>query len=174
MNRTALYLSAGLFFVLIQTSFLSAFPIRPLKPEFLLILTIYLALHESLVKGGVLVYLLGCLYDASAGSFLGLHGLTLLLLYFSTRIIASRMNTESSSALLLLVGLGTILHAFNLFFALAYFADVVSSLSLIVRQLFPQILLNLLAAGLLVMFFNALQRYFPRLIIPGIQHLDDN
>lgn len=173
MSRTLVYLLSGLSVVLLQTTFLAVLPLRPLKPEFLLILTIYLALHESLIKGGLLVYLLGCLYDGFAGPFLGLHGFAFLLLYFVTRVIASRMNTESSGSLIFLVGIGTLLHTVIVFLALAYFADVAGSIWLIFSQLFPQLLLNLLATGLLILLFSTVQRRFPHLIIPGVRHLDD-
>ncbi|MBW6510527.1 MAG: rod shape-determining protein MreD [Desulfuromonadaceae bacterium] len=173
MSRLIVYLLTGLLVVLVQTAFLAFFPLRPLKPEFLLILTVYLALHESLIKGGLLVYLFGSLYDVFAGPFWGLHGFTFLLVYYFTRGIASRMNTESSASLIVLVGSGTILHVAALFFSLAYFADISGGVWLIFWQLFPQTLLNLLATGLLIMFLSTLQRRFPRLDIPGVQRLDD-
>ncbi|MDH3454541.1 MAG: rod shape-determining protein MreD, partial [Desulfuromonadales bacterium] len=78
MNRTLIYLAMAGVAVVLQTVLLPLVLQGYFKPDLILILVIYLGLHEEPRRGGVLVYLLGWCYDGVAGVFPGLNGFILL------------------------------------------------------------------------------------------------
>ena len=103
MNRTLFYLSLAGIAVVLQTALLPPFLQGDYKPDLVLLLVVYLGLHEDRWRGGLLVYLMGWLFDGVGGAFPGLYGFVLLTIFLAVRGIVSRVNTESSALLLLLV-----------------------------------------------------------------------
>jgi rod shape-determining protein MreD len=172
MTRLFAYLSLGFFFLLLQTTLLPALLPLHFKPDLLLILVVYLGLHEGYVRGGALSYVLGCLQDVFAAGYPGLHGLALLGVFLALRGVVARLNAESSVLLLLLVAIGTLLQSALLLFALGFFADAGALWVIILKGLLPQILLNLLAAFLLIRITTwLLRRFAPHLKVPGLWRL---
>lgn len=173
MTRLVVYFSLGFVFLLMQTTVLPALLPLHFKPDLLLILVVYLGLNEGYVRGGSLAYVFGCLQDVFAAGYPGLYGLALLGVFLAVRGMVARLNTESSVLLLLLVGVGTLLQSALLLFALGFFADAGALWLIILKGLLPQIMLNLLAAFLLIRITLGLQRRFaPRLKLPGLRRLD--
>ena len=143
------------------------------KPDLLLVLVIYLGLHEGPWRGGLLVYLLGWSYDGMAGTFPGLNGFVMLGIFLAVRGIVTRVNTESSPLLLLLVSVGTVLQTVMAAFALDFFSQTARIWPQMVLQLPLQLLLNFLAALVLLRVTVRLQRIFmPRRDLPGLRKLD--
>jgi rod shape-determining protein MreD len=173
MTRVLIYfLLAALFLVLQVTLFPSLFS-GYFKPELLLILVVYLSLHESFAIGSGLAYALGLLQDVFAGSALGLYGLAFLATFMAGRSLAARVNTESTLLLLLMVAAGSLLQGLVLVFALGILADSGIAWLVVLRQLPQQLLINLLAGAAVLLLTLRLQRRFaPRCNIPGLQHLD--
>lgn len=173
MSRVLAYFLLGLVFLLLQASVLPRVLPFATKPDLLLVLVIYLGLHEGYLRGAGLCYLLGCLLDVFAGSSMGLYGTASLVTFLVVRGAAGRLNTESSLLLLVMVLCGTLFQVVVLVFPLGYFADAGSLWYVILRHLVPQVLLNLAAAFLLLRGALWLQRrLFPRVVLPGLQHLD--
>jgi rod shape-determining protein MreD len=173
MKRVVAYLFLGVVFVLFQTTLLSRLLPFQTKPDLLLILIVYLGLTENFLRGSFLAYLFGCLLDVFSGSYLGLCGLTFLVIFLAVRGTASHFNTESSLLLLFMVFCGTLLQSAVLILALVFFVDAGSSWLIILGSLLPQLLLNLLAALVLLWVLPRLQRRFlPFLAIPGLHRLD--
>lgn len=173
MNRTLVYFVLAGLVVVLQTVLLPVFLRTDLKPDLILILVVYLGLHEGPWRGGLLVYLMGCFYDGVAGAFPGLHGFVLLGIFLAVRGIVTRVNTESSPLLLLLVLSGTLLQSVLLAFALDFFRQESVLWSQIVWQLPAQLLLNFVAALVLLRLIVWLQRTFlPRSALPGLRKLD--
>jgi len=174
MKRILGYLLLGYLSVLIQTA---PWPqVMPLatRPDLILVLVVYLGLIETPLRGGVLAYLLGACLDAMAGSHQGLHGVTLLLLFYVVRFAADRFNTESSRLVLLMVGVGTLLYA-GLQILFASFADAGPIWLQILRVIVPQTLLNMLAALLLLKLApHLLRRLAPRSDLPTLRRMDKN
>jgi len=169
MRRTFVYFILGFVFLVMQTTLLAAMLPLHFKPDLLLILVVYLGLNEGYVRGGALSYILGCLQDVFAAGYPGLHGLALLCTFLAVRGAAARLNTESSTLLLLLVSAGTLLQAALLLFALGFFAEAGALWVIILIGILPQVLLNLLAASLLLKAAAWLQRRFaPRFKLPGL------
>lgn len=173
MNRTLVYLAMAGIGVILQTVLMPTLLLGYYKPDFLLILVIYLGLHEAPLKGGLLVYLMGWCYDGVAGVFPGLHGFVLLGLFLSVRGIVTRVNTESSALLLLLVAAGTVLQSAMIAFALDFFGRTVQFWPQIAWQLPVQILINFMTAFVLLKLTVWFQKTFmPRATLPGLRKLD--
>lgn len=169
MTRVFVILVLGFFFILLQTALFPRILPFALKPDLLLILTVYLGLNEGYVRGGGLAYLMGCFQDVFAGQYLGLYGMAALAVFLIVRGAAGRLNTESSLLLLFLVFCGTFLEGGILFFSLGFFADAGPLLPLFLKHLIPQSLLNLAAAIVLLLIAARLQRHLaPRVEIPGV------
>ena len=170
--RITLYLFVGLLCMLFQTAlFPRLFPVY-LKPDLLLILVVYLGVNEEYGSGGLLAYLFGCLLDVFAGSYVGMYGLSFLVLFFTVRGTVSYFNSENPLLLLFLVFCGTLLEAAMLIL-LGFLAQVGELWIIVVRWIVPQLLLNITIAYLLLAVITRLQRQFPRLKIPGLSRLDE-
>lgn len=173
MNRNVIYLAMAGIGVVLQTVLMPTLLQGYYKPDFILILVIYLGLHEAPIKGGILVYLIGWCYDGVAGAFPGLHGFLLLGIFLAVRGIVTRVNTESSPLVLLLVIAGTVLHSAMTAFALDFFGQTVRIWPQIAWQTPVQVLINFVAAFVLLRLSVWLQRTFmPRKSLPGLRKLD--
>ncbi len=173
MNRTLIYLAMAGVAVVLQTVLLPVLLQGYHKPDLLLILVVYLGLHEESRRGGLLVYLLGWAYDGVAGGFPGLNGFVLFAVFLAVRGIVSRVNTESSPLLLMLVVAGTALQFVMLAFALDFFSQTTGVWSQMAWQMPVQLLLNFIAALVLLRLSVWLQRTFmPRKTLPGLRKLD--
>lgn len=173
MNRTLIYLAMAGVGIILQTVLLPLIISGGYKPDLLLILVVYLGLHEGPWRGGLLVYLFGCFYDGVAGVFPGLHGFVLLGIFLAVRAVVTRVNTESSPLLLLLVLAGTVLDSVLTAFALDFFSHTARIWPQMAWHLPVQLLLNFLAALILLRMTVWLQRTFmPRKDLPGLRKLD--
>ena len=173
MNRILFYLALAGVALTFQTVLLPLFLPNSYKPDLILLLVIYLGLHEKLWSGGLLVYSIGRGCDVFAGSFPGLHGFVLLAIFLAVRAIVSRVNAESSALLLGLVFLGTVLQGALTVFALEFFLVDAQFWPQILWALPPQILINLVAAFLLLKVALWFQlRFLPRRGMPGLRKVD--
>lgn len=173
MNRTLVYFALAGIAVVLQTVVLPFVLQGDYKPDLVLLLVVYLGLHEKLWRGGLIVYLMGWLFDGVGGAFPGLYGFVLLAIFMAVRGLVTRVNTESSVLLLLLVMAGTVLQAAIVSFALDFFRQDVSVLAQITWQLPIQLLLNFIAAVVFLTLAVWLQRTFlPRSRLPGLRKLD--
>jgi rod shape-determining protein MreD len=173
MTRIFVYLLLGISFLVMQTALFPRILPSDLKPDLLLILTIYIGLNEKALRGGILVYTLGCFLDALSGNYPGLYGMVLLVIFLTVRSVVGCLNAESSILLLFMVGCGTLLEAALLIFPLGFFADAGALWSIVLPRLMPQALLNMAAAFLLLKGVTRLQKKFkPRAGIPGLSRLD--
>lgn len=173
MNRVLIYLLLGGIAIVLQSALLAHFLPHGFKPDLILILVIYLGLHERTWRGAALVYGLGWAYDVFAGNFPGLHGFVLLGIFLSVRAIVSRVNAESSLLLMGLVLLGSLLQAALTLFALEFFVEGGDFWPVILWPLPLQICLNVLAAFILLrLALWAQLRFVPRRRVPGLHKLD--
>ena len=173
MNRSLIYLAMAGIAVILQTVLLPLVLQGYYKPDLILILVIYLGLHAGPWRGGLLVYLIGWCYDGVAGVFLGLNGFVLLGIFLVVRGVVTRVNAESSPLLFLLVAGGTVLQFALEAFALDFFSQATRIWPQMVWQLPVQLLLNLIAALILLYLTVRLQRTFmPRKDLPGLRKLD--
>lgn len=173
MNRVLVYLLLAGAAVVVQTVFMPLFLPGYYKPDFILILVVYMGLHEGPWRGGMLVYLMGWCFDGVSGAFPGLNGFVLLAIFLAIRAIVARVNAESSALILLLVMAATILQSALVAFAIDFFKAGVLIWPYIAWQLPIQLLLNFTTAFILLRITVWLQRTFlPRKNLPGLRKLD--
>lgn len=173
MNRPLAYFSLAGIAVVLQTVILPLLLGGYYKPDLVLILVVYLGLHEGPWRGGLLVYLMGWCFDGMSGAFPGLNGFVLLGIFLAVRGIVTRVNTESSALILLLVMAGTLLQSAMVAFAIDFFKQDVRIWPQIAWQLPVQLLLNFIAAFVLLKLSVWLQQTFlPRKKLPGLRKLD--
>ncbi|MHB8708508.1 MAG: rod shape-determining protein MreD [Desulfuromonadales bacterium] len=168
MMRVLNYVFLAALALLLQTVLLPPFFPGGVKPDLVLLLTIWIGLRESPWRGGLLIYGLGWLYDAYAGTFPGLHGFVLLTVFLVVSGMATRLNTESLPLLWCLIVGGTLLQGALTVFAIEFFADTEQFWAVMLHCLPAQILFNLLAGYLLrtigLRFPKAAERIPPGLL----------
>jgi len=147
--RLLTYLGLAWLALLLQTVMLPPLLAGGVKPDLILLLTIWIGLRESPWQGGALVYGLGWLYDAYAGVYPGLHGFVLLAVFLTVSGLVTRLNTDSLPLLWCLVGGATLMQGVLTVFALEFFAEAESFWLVLLRNLPAQMLCNLLAGYLL-------------------------
>ncbi len=173
MSRTLIYFALAGIAVVVQSVFMPLLLQGYYKPDLVLILVVYLGLHEGPWRGGAMVYLMGWCFDGVSGAFPGLNGFVLLSIFLAIRAIVTRVNTESSALILLLVMAGTILQSVLVAFAVDFFKAGVLIWPQIAWQLPVQLLLNFVAAFILLRITVWLQKTFlPRRDLPGLRKLD--
>ena len=165
MMRVLGYLLLAGLALLLQTVLLPPFFPGGTKPDLILLLAIWIALREPAWHGGALVYVLGWIYDAYAGTFPGLHGFVLLTVFLTIAGMATRLNTESLPLVWCLVGGGTLLQGALTVFAIEFFADTRQFWVALLRALPSQLVLNLAAAYVLRALGLRLSRFYRRLPI---------
>jgi len=94
MRRLILPLLVGIFFLVFQTTFLSSFPIQRIRPDVLLIFTLYLAFVFSPIFGGVLAFFLGYLMDLFSGNTLGFYTFSRPLVFLTAQLLKERFYLE--------------------------------------------------------------------------------
>jgi len=171
MTRVLILLAIVLFCLLLQTSLLPALLPVGVRPELLLLLTVYLMLVEDFIRGSMLAWSAGWLLDVTAGSFLGLHAVVYLTIFLVGRWAIRSLNGENRFLLLVMVAVVSFLQPL-LLLLFGVFADLGGMWLVIVQRLVSQAVTNILAAALLLMLVRHLQlRYPARLRIPGFTHL---
>jgi rod shape-determining protein MreD len=97
MKRFAPLLLAGIFLLILQTTWLSFFPIQRIRPDLLLIFTLYLAFLFPPFLGGILAFFMGYLMDLFSGNTLGLYAFSRTIVFFATQFLKERFYLEGFS-----------------------------------------------------------------------------
>ncbi len=95
MKRIATLLFIGMLFWVIQTTWLSVPIIQKVRPDLLLLLTLFLGLSSSPIAGGMLAFFFGYLTDLFSGNGFGLFVFSRPLLFFGTQLFQNRLYLES-------------------------------------------------------------------------------
>ena len=157
MKNALLMLLLGLGVIFLQTwLFPSLFPFR-LKPDLFLIIVVYIGIYAGFCRGAVFSLFFGWFQDVFAGNSMGLYGLVFLIIYFMVRFGASRFNVEALGTFYYLVFFGTLAEAFLVCFFQAFFTDAGMLWYVVIQNLFPQVLLNMLFAFLLLRILQLVQ-----------------
>ena len=98
MKRVAPPLLIGIFFLLLQTTLLSSFPVQRFRPDLLLIFTLYLAYLFPPIFGGILAFFMGYLMDLFSGNALGFYTLSRPLVFFVAQFFKERFYLEGFSS----------------------------------------------------------------------------
>ena len=97
MRRFVPLLLAGILLLILQTTWLSFFPIQRIRPDLLLIYTLFLAFLFPPFLGGILAFFMGYLMDLFSGNNLGFYALSRTLVFFATQFLKERFYLEGFS-----------------------------------------------------------------------------
>ena len=97
MKRVIPPLLGGIFFLILQTTVLSSFPIQRVRPDILLIFTLYLAFLFPPIFGGILAFFIGYLMDLYSGNTLGFYAFSRPLVFFAAQFFKERFYLEEFS-----------------------------------------------------------------------------
>lgn len=95
MKKVIPPLFVGVFFLTFQTTLLASFPIHRIRPDIVLILTLYLGLSYPPISGGILAFFIGYLMDLFSGSSFGLYAFSRPLIFYFAQIFKDRVYLES-------------------------------------------------------------------------------
>jgi len=95
VKRIFFPLILGVLFLMVQTTWLTLVPIRRIRPDIVLILTLYLGLSSSPISGGIFVFFLGYLMDLFSGNGFGLYAFSRPFLFYCAQFLKGRIYLES-------------------------------------------------------------------------------
>jgi rod shape-determining protein MreD len=94
MRRIAVPLLLGILFITLQTTLLASPPIQRIRPDIVLILTLYLGLSYPPISGGILAFVMGYLMDLFSGNSFGLYTFSRPLLFYVAQLFNGRFYLE--------------------------------------------------------------------------------
>ena len=98
MRRIILLLFLGVLFLTFQTTVVASLPIQRVRPDIILILTLYLSLTSSPFLSGILAFFMGYLVDLFSGNSLGLYAFTRPLIFYAAKLYHDRFYLEGFPA----------------------------------------------------------------------------
>ena len=90
MKRFVPLLLVGILLLILQTTLLSLSPIERIRPDLLLIFTLYLAFLFPPILGGILAFFIGYLMDLFSGNTLGVYTFSRTLVFFGAQFFKER------------------------------------------------------------------------------------
>ena len=155
MKRFVPLLLAGILLLILQTTWLSFFPVQRIRPDFLLVFTLYLAFLFPPFLGGILAFFMGYLMDLFSGNTLGLYAFSRTLAFFATQFLKERFYLEGYSFQFLFAFIFSILEGGLLLVLINGLDPAFENLYLsLLTFLFPQSFCTGLAAPLLFLLFK--------------------
>jgi len=94
MRRILFPLFLGILFLTLQTTLLKSLPVQSIRPDIVLILTLYLGLSYPLISGGILAFFMGYLMDLFSGNVLGLYTFSRPLIFYIAQLFKGRFYLE--------------------------------------------------------------------------------
>lgn len=108
MGLLALVMIAAIAGLLLQTTVFHLLPFGSAMPDVILILCVYLGLHQRSVVGAAGAFLLGYFTDNFAGNVVGLHAFAMSLVFILVYLVSRRLwmdNVISNVALVFVASL---------------------------------------------------------------------
>jgi rod shape-determining protein MreD len=109
MRRILLIILLGMVVLTVQTTLLRFFPIQRIRPDFVLIFTLYLGFSTPPVFGALLAFFLGCFVDLFSGNAFGLYTFSRPLLFYGAYLFKSKFYVEGFSSQFIFVFFGAFL-----------------------------------------------------------------
>jgi rod shape-determining protein MreD len=159
MKQISSYLLIGLFIILVQTALLPHLISTQLRPDLVLILVLHISLKAKSCNAAIYAWSLGCLLDVFSGTTLGLYGITMLVIFYATMTISQQLSYDNNTALFFATILATIGQNILLVIILLSFSETNHSWLPIIQQLPKQLMVNLLAVGIISVVLQPLKRW---------------
>ena len=115
MRRSFAIALAGIASMLLQTAVFPVLLPSSLAPNLLLVLVIYLGVHQFGAPGAIGAFLLGYFLDTFSGTLLGLHAFAFTAVYLGVHQVARVLWTEAGLPAVLIVFLAACAYAFLVF-----------------------------------------------------------
>ena len=103
MKRILLFILLGVLVLTLQTTLPGLFPIQRIRPDFMLIFTLFLGFSFPPVPGAILAFFLGYLVDLFSGNSFGVHAFSRPLLFYGAYLFKSKFYLEGFSSQFILV-----------------------------------------------------------------------
>jgi rod shape-determining protein MreD len=98
MKRVLLFILLGVIVLTLQTTLLGFFPIQRIRPDFMLIFTLFLGFLFPPGPGAILAFFLGYLMDLFSGSTFGFYAFSRPLLFYGAYLFKSKFYLEGFSS----------------------------------------------------------------------------
>jgi len=103
MRRIILPFFFGIIVLTFQTTLLASLPIQRIRPDMILILTLYLSFSCPPIFGGILALFMGYLVDLFSGNSFGLYTFSRPLIFYAAKLFKDRFYLEGIRAQILFV-----------------------------------------------------------------------
>jgi rod shape-determining protein MreD len=127
--------------LLLQTTFLPLAAIGRATPDLLLIMCVYLGLHQHTVGGAVGAFFLGYLQDTFSGSVLGLNAFGMCLVFTIVYLTSRRLWVDNAISKVVVVFLASVLKTLAILALVALFMSVDGLSNSVLRYLFIEAML---------------------------------
>lgn len=107
--------------LLLQTTVLPLAALGRATPDLLLIICVYLGLHQHSVAGAFGAFLLGYLQDTCSGSVVGLNAFAMCLVFSLVYLTSRRLWVDNAVSKVVLVFLASVLKTAVVLLLIAYF-----------------------------------------------------
>jgi rod shape-determining protein MreD len=124
LRLVAVYVAAAIVALLLQTTVLHQMTGGRVIPDLVLVLCVYLGLHEHSVAGVTGAFLLGYLLDSFSGSVVGLNAFAMTSVYVVVYLMSRRLWMDNVLSAVAMAFLGTVLKGVLVTVALAAYLAV--------------------------------------------------
>src|SRR5262249_36861487 len=115
VRRSLAIALAGIASMLLQTAVFPVLLPSSLAPNLLLVLVVYLGVHQFGAPGAIGAFLLGYFLDTFSGTLLGLHAFAFAAVYLGVHQVARVLWTEAGLPAVLIVFVAACAYAFLVF-----------------------------------------------------------
>ncbi|MFI3257333.1 MAG: rod shape-determining protein MreD [Spirochaetales bacterium] len=144
MKRIIIFALLILGVLLVETAILSNWYILPVVPDLLLIILVYISVHNGCVTGEVFGFSSGMAIDFLTGSPFGLNALIRSIIGFLGGILHFNINTKGIIMPMLFGAVATLLKAFIIFITSFFYPTGIITYSLFSSHLWYECLFNAL------------------------------
>lgn len=131
--------------LVLQTTVLPVASIGRATPDLLLIMCVYLGLHQHTVGGAIGAFVLGYLQDAFSGSVAGLNAFAMCLVFSIVYLTSRRLWVDNAVSKIVVVFLASVLKTAAIFALVAVFM----SIDAVWRTMLGYLLIEAMLAALL-------------------------
>lgn len=138
--------------VVLQVALLPVYIVNSFKPDFLLIIAVFLALRGDFETCTPIVWLLGLVKDSLSGLYLGLNAFSFLLIFFAIKRSTNRLYSDRPGLFVLAVCAASLGCSATNLLLLIMFSPSAGILYSIFTDLIPYLLINSFFASLVTLF----------------------
>lgn len=143
-----------LFFILFQTAILSNITVLPAVPDLLLLMTLYISLHNGCMLGQTTGFASGLLLDFMSAGPLGLNSLIRTIMGYVFGLFSKTLNTSGFFLPALYGFTATIIKAIILLFISFFFPNGIVTYSLFSFVFIFELILNTMLTPFIFAFLN--------------------